>query len=75
MESLRGRVTNGRLVLDEPIDLPDGAEVELAIIDVPDELADAERELLHRAIDAGLDEIDAGLSVDAADALARLRRG
>lgn len=29
MISVRGRVRNGRLVVDEPTDLPEGAEVEL----------------------------------------------
>lgn len=33
MLKVRARVTNGRLVLDEPTDLPEGAEVELTLVD------------------------------------------
>jgi len=33
MMTVRARVSNGRLVLDEPTDLPEGAEVELAPVD------------------------------------------
>ncbi len=31
VQTLKGYVQNGRLVLDEPTDLPDGTEVELHI--------------------------------------------
>ena len=33
MQALRVKVKNGRLVVDEPTDLPDGAEVEVVMID------------------------------------------
>jgi hypothetical protein len=34
MISVRARVRNGRLVVDEPTDLPDGTELELVPVDV-----------------------------------------
>jgi hypothetical protein len=33
MQALKVQVKNGRLVVDEPTDLPDGAEVEVVVID------------------------------------------
>jgi hypothetical protein len=42
MSALKARVQNGRLKLDEPTDLPEGAVVPLEIADW-DDLDDAER--------------------------------
>jgi hypothetical protein len=50
MMSLRARVENGRLQLDEPTDLPDGTEVDLVADDEGDDLSDREREALHEAL-------------------------
>lgn len=33
MQALEVQVKNGRLVLDEPTDLPDGAEIEVIVLD------------------------------------------
>jgi hypothetical protein len=41
--TMRARVTNGRLVLNEPTDLPEGTEVELLSLDDVEELDSAER--------------------------------
>jgi hypothetical protein len=71
-------VKNGRLVLDEPTDLPEGEVVELQDVDPYthldncDELDDAEREQLHEAISQGLDEIDAGKGIPGEDFLKEL---
>ena len=32
MQALKARVENGRLKLDEPTDLPEGAEVDIAVL-------------------------------------------
>lgn len=37
MRALKATVRNGRLVLDEPTDIPNGTEVRLVAIDVQDE--------------------------------------
>jgi hypothetical protein len=63
MMPLKARVHNGRLVLNEPTDLPEGEVVELVRVD--DEFDDAERADLHRALDEG---IAAGRAGDHADA-------
>ncbi len=62
---------NGRLVLDEPTDLPDGAEVEIVVID--DELTAEERAELHASLDRALEDSDAGRGMDAREYLERYR--
>ena len=71
MQALKVRVTNGRLVVDEPTDLPDGAEVEVVVID--DKLTPEERAELHSSLDRALDDSDAGRSMDASDYLKQYR--
>lgn len=72
-EPLKARVVNGRLVLDEPTDLPEGSEVSLAIVDDADELDDEERAALHASLERGMDDLEAGRSVDADVILAKIR--
>lgn len=50
MSPLRARVKKGRLVLDEPTTLPDGAIVDLVVDDEGDDLTDEERRALHDAL-------------------------
>lgn len=52
MERLRARVRQGRLVPDEPTDLPEGTVLDLLADDEGDDLDDAERTALDRAITA-----------------------
>lgn len=73
MMTLRARVKNGRLVVDEPTDLPEGAEVELAVLG--DDLDHEDRERLHSALDAADDELRAGKGLPGEPILAALRRG
>jgi hypothetical protein len=49
-------VHNGRLKLDEPTDLPEGAEVPLSISDDWDDLDDEERATLHHEIATSIRE-------------------
>lgn len=65
MKRLKAVVKDGRLVLDEPTDLPDGAEVELAIF------VDDEDELLQE-LEASAVEEAAGDLVDFDAVIARL---
>jgi hypothetical protein len=65
-------VRGGRLVLDKPTNLPEGAEVRMALVD-GDDLDDAERAELHAAILAAEQELDAGKVVSEEDLWARLR--
>lgn len=70
MQSVKARVKNGRLVLDEPTDLPEGTEVTLAITE--DEPDDGERAEIIAAIERSMDPVKAGKHVDADVVIARL---
>jgi hypothetical protein len=72
MGALKARVYQGRLVLDEPTEFPEGTEIELVAIDGGDELDDEARAELHAVLDQGLAERD-DEGVDAADLIAELR--
>lgn len=72
MSALRARVTHGRLVLDVPTTLPEGAEVDLVLDDGGDELDDAERALLHDAIRRSLAQLAAGEGVSGDELLKSL---
>jgi hypothetical protein len=69
---LKAHVRGGRLVLDEPTNLPEGAEVRVALVD-GDDLDDAERAELHAAILEAEKELDAGQVVSEEELWARLR--
>jgi len=71
MRRYTARVRNGRLIVDEPTDLPDGTELVLAPID---DLSDEER-ALNEALREGLEQVRLGQTVDADEALAKLRAG
>ena len=78
MQPLKAHVRNGRLLLDEPTDLPDGDVVELVQLDDVlanggDDLDDEERAALQREIEASFDAEAAGQLIDLADAMAELR--
>lgn len=71
-QPLRARVRNGRLVLDEPTDLPEGAEVSLSIVDDEDEMDAAERARLHRALERSMAQAKAGQLIDADEVIGKL---
>lgn len=78
MQPIRAHVCNGRLVLDEPTDLPEGEVVELVPIDEVlahggDDLDDEERERLHHSIERGLEDVKAGRTVEANKVIEKLR--
>jgi hypothetical protein len=71
--TLRAHVENGRLVVDESVNLPEGTEVRLAVVDDADQLDDGDRRRLHAAIERGQQEIEQGQGIPAAQFLAELR--
>ena len=71
--TLKARVQAGRLVVDEPTDLPEGTEMELLPLDPGDWLDDADRRALHQALRESDADVEAGRLVDAADILNELR--
>ena len=71
--TIKARVHAGRLVIDEPTNLPEGTEVELLPLDPGDWLDDADRAALHAALADSNADVAAGRLVDAADVLRELR--
>ena len=63
MHTLTVRVTNGRIVVDVPTDLPEGAEVEILVLD--DDLSVQDRAALHASLDRAQDDAEAKRWVDA----------
>jgi hypothetical protein len=78
MQPFKAHVKNGRLVLDEPTDLPEGDVIELLPADEvyangADDLDDEERAALHAELEASIAESKTGKLIDSEDALAELR--
>ena len=73
MNALRAHVENGRLIVDDPVDLPDGTVLQVVAMN-DDGMDPEERAAFLRELDASCAEADAGQLIDAADVLASLRR-
>jgi hypothetical protein len=78
MQPVKARVKNGRLVLDEPTDRPEGEEVDLVPVEEVlarggDFLDDDARAALHRSIEESFEDFERGDTVDAFEFLARLK--
>ncbi len=73
MTIVRGHVRSGRIVIDEPTDLPEGTAVDLALLDAEDDLSPEERAELDASIDRGLSQADRGEGSSTEDVLRRLR--
>ena len=71
--TIKARVNAGRLVVDEPTDLPDGTELELLPLDPGDWLGEADRAALHKALRESDADVAAGRLIDADDILKELR--
>lgn len=72
MRALKAHVRGGRLVLDEPTELPEGTEVELVPLD-GDGLTEADRARLEAVLDESEAELDAGQGVGEDQLWSRLR--
>jgi hypothetical protein len=71
--TLKARVKAGRLIVDEPTDLPEGTEIELLPLDPGDWLDDEDRAALHQALRDSDQDVKAGRVVDADTILRELR--
>ena len=71
MVTVKAQVRGGRLLVDEPIDLPDGTEVELAPV-LDDDLDETSRSALEAALARSADQINRGDLLDASDVLRRI---
>lgn len=73
--ALKAHVRNGRIVVDEPVDLPDGAEIDVYLHDAAaDVMSLQERAAFERALERGLAQADAGDLIDADEVLSELQR-
>ena len=81
MHALKAQVKNGRIVVDEPTDLPNGTELYIVAADQSEDvvllhddgLDDDDRGKLLVAIDESLAEADAGKVEDFSKLLAEMR--
>jgi hypothetical protein len=64
MQAVRAHVARGRILVDEPTDLPDGTELCLVPVDDSGELSDDERAELVQSIEDGAEDIARGEYVD-----------
>ncbi len=72
--ALRAHVVHGRIVVDEPVDLPDGAEVRVYLYDAAaDNMSKEERAALEQALERSVAQADAGELIDADAVLDELR--
>jgi len=74
MSAMRARVRKGRLVLDEPTSLPEGAEVDLVLDDGGDDLDAQDRAALNAALEEAWRSALSGKAKPATDLLNDLRR-
>ena len=74
---VKAHVRNGRLILDEPTDAPDGSEIDFVSLEShEDDALDAtSRAALHEALRASANAIADGQLVDGKATIARLRNG
>jgi hypothetical protein len=72
MQPLKAHVQNGRLVLNEATELPDGTELSLVVADEEDELDDQERARLHESLRRSLAQARAGQLIEADEVIGKL---
>jgi hypothetical protein len=70
---VRATVKNGRLTVDQPVDLPEGTVLDLVIDDEGDQLDEAERAALDAAISRSLKQAEAGQTTPAEEIIEKLR--
>ncbi len=71
VQPLKAHVKNGRLILDEPTDLPEGEVVELVPAETV-EMDDEDRAALHESLAVSIDQMKKGQLIDGDEVLARL---
>ena len=75
MTALKAHVKGGRIVVDKPVDLPDGSELRVYLYDAAaDAMSPEERAALERALERSIAQADAGELINADEVLAELQR-
>jgi hypothetical protein len=72
MTILRGRIERGRIIVDEPIDLPDGTEVEIAVAESA-EMTPEGRAEFDASLERGMEQAARGEGISPEEMLRRLR--
>ena len=74
MQLLKAHVKNGRLLMDEPTELPEGTEIErIELVAADDDFDTEERARLLAAIDDGIEDFERGDHVDGFELIAQMR--
>lgn len=73
--TLKARMKGGRLVMDEPMDLPEDTEVDLVPAEQGDDLDDEDRARLHAALERSAEQFRQGRTIPAEEVLNRLGVG
>ena len=72
--ALKAQVKNGRIIVDEPTDLPEGTELYLVPADTEsDDMDDEERAELNAMLDESLEQMRDGKTIDGPTFVAKLR--
>jgi hypothetical protein len=71
--AMKARIRSGRLVLDEPTTLPEGAEV-LLVVDPADDLDEEDRPEIDALLDESIEDGRAGRLVSNEDAFRNVER-
>lgn len=71
MQPLKAHVQNGRLLLDEPTELPEGSEVEIVLVE--DDLESPERARVVQAVEDGVEDFERGDHMDGFDFIVQMR--
>jgi len=72
MLAVKAHVRSGRIIVDEPTDLPEGAELDLVVVG-NDDLDAEDEQALMASLDRALDDEDADRTVNVDDFLAEVR--
>ena len=73
MHALKAHVENGRIVADEPVDLPDGTPVRVVPVgELEESMSPEVRAALEQAIEEGYQDFERGDYEDAKEFAARL---
>lgn len=72
MQALKAHVHEGRLVVDDPTDLPEGEVIYLVAIARDVDLDEEERDRLDASLELSAEQARAGMVVDADEVIARL---
>ncbi len=73
MKPLKAKVVDGRYVIEERAELPDGTELYLVPANEGDDLDPAERAALHESIRERVADMKAGRTFDLEDVIAEIR--